>query len=227
MSCEKSNIFLSDWICEGLRIVLQKSLKRITRPIFDDIKLFEEELKSALHSEVRLINMIGKYIIHHKGKLIRPILTILSSRVCGQPSLNSYKAAAMIELLHIATLIHDDVVDESSLRRGLASANAVWGNQASVLVGDFLFSRSFELMVSDGSLDVLAVLSRASSVIAEGEVLQLTTTNDTKTGETRYLEVIQAKTAQLFSAACKIGALVADRPKVEEDIPEVYLLENL
>jgi octaprenyl-diphosphate synthase len=119
-------------------------------------------------------------------------------------------------------LLHDDVVDESSLRRGLASANAVWGNQASVLVGDFLFSRAFELMVGDGSLDVLGVLSRASSIIAEGEVLQLTTTNNTETGETQYLEVIKSKTAQLFSAACRIGALVANRPKVEEDALETF-----
>ena len=108
------------------------SLKRITRPIFDDIKLFEEEFKNALHSEVRLINMIGKYIIHHKGKHIRPILTILSSRVCGQPTLNSYRAAAMIELLHIATLIHDDVVDEAEKRRGFPSINRVWKNKIAV-----------------------------------------------------------------------------------------------
>ena len=123
------------------------SLKRITRPIFDDIKLFEEEFKNALHSEVRLINMIGKYIIHHKGKHIRPILTILSSRVCGQPTLNSYRAAAMIELLHIATLIHDDVVDEAEKRRGFPSINRVWKNKIAVLMGDFILSKTLINMV--------------------------------------------------------------------------------
>src|SRR5690606_30864914 len=119
------------------------------------------------------------------------------------------KLAACVEFIHTATLLHDDVVDESDLRRGQASANAVWGNKASVLVGDFLFSRSFELMVEDGSLAVLAILSHASSVIAEGEVLQLVTANDTETGEDAYLEVIRAKTAALFAAACRIGAVVA------------------
>ncbi|MDP4796124.1 MAG: polyprenyl synthetase family protein, partial [Rhodospirillales bacterium] len=122
-----------------------------------------------------------------------------------------------VEFIHTATLLHDDVVDESELRRGMQSANAIFGNKASVLVGDFLFSRSFELMVEDGSLKVLGILSRASSVIAEGEVLQLLTTNDTETGESQYLEVIKSKTAQLFAAACRIGAVVAERPKVEED----------
>jgi octaprenyl-diphosphate synthase len=130
--------------------------------------------------------------------------------------------AACIEFIHTATLLHDDVVDDSDLRRGLASANAVWGNKSSVLVGDFLFSRSFELMVEDGSLKVLAILSKASSTIAEGEVMQLITTNDTDTDETAYLEVIKAKTAHLFAAACRIGAVVADRPEAEESALKDY-----
>jgi len=130
--------------------------------------------------------------------------------------------AACVEFIHTATLLHDDVVDESALRRGMDSANALFGNSASVLVGDFLFSRSFELMVEDGSLDVLRILSHASSVIAEGEVLQLMTTNDTETGETQYLEVIKSKTAQLFAAACRIGAVVAERPRVEEEALETF-----
>jgi octaprenyl-diphosphate synthase len=119
-------------------------------------------------------------------------------------------------------LLHDDVVDESELRRGQSSANAIWGNQSSVLVGDFLFSRAFELMVEDGSLKVLQILSRASSVIAEGEVHQLLTTNDTETSEAQYLEVIQSKTAELFAAAARIGAIVAERPDVEEEALRVY-----
>ncbi|MEE9317183.1 MAG: polyprenyl synthetase family protein, partial [Rhodospirillales bacterium] len=125
--------------------------------------------------------------------------------------------AACVEFIHTATLLHDDVVDESDLRRGLASANTLWGNKASVLVGDFLVSRSFELMVEDGSLEVLGILSNASAVIAEGEVMQLITANDTETSETAYLDVIRSKTAQLFAAACRIGAVVAGGPRVEEE----------
>ena len=125
------------------------------------------------------------------------------------------KLAACVEFIHTATLLHDDVVDESLLRRGLASANAVFGNQASVLVGDFLFARAFQLMVEDGSLVVLGILSRAAATIAEGEVLQLVTQNDLSTSEARYLEVIKGKTAALFAAACEVGAVVADRPQSE------------
>jgi octaprenyl-diphosphate synthase len=176
----------------------------------------------AMDSPVALIPQLAGHLVAAGGKRLRPMLTLASARMCGYTGERHKGLAACVEFIHTATLLHDDVVDESSLRRGLASANAVWGNQASVLVGDFLFSRSFELMVADGSLDVLSVLSRASAVIAEGEVLQLTTTNDTNTGEARYLEVIQAKTAQLFSAACRIGALVAERPKVEEDALETF-----
>ena len=187
-----------------------------------DIKDVNALIIHAMDSPVALIPQLAGHLVAAGGKRLRPMLTLASARMCGYTGERHKGLAACVEFIHTATLLHDDVVDESSLRRGLASANAVWGNQASVLVGDFLFSRSFELMVADGSLEVLSVLSRASSVIAEGEVLQLTTTNDTNTGETRYLEVIQAKTAQLFSAACRIGALVADRPKVEEDALETY-----
>ncbi|HIF59231.1 MAG TPA: polyprenyl synthetase family protein [Rhodospirillales bacterium] len=188
----------------------------------DDIKDVNTLIVHAMDSPVVLIPQLAGHLVAAGGKRLRPMMTLAAARMCGYKGERHKGLAACVEFIHTATLLHDDVVDESSLRRGLASANAVWGNQASVLVGDFLFSRSFELMVADGSLDVLAVLSHASSVIAEGEVLQLTTTNDTQTGETRYLEVIQAKTAQLFSAACKIGALVANRPKVEEDALETF-----
>jgi octaprenyl-diphosphate synthase len=142
--------------------------------------------------------------------------------MCGYRGQRHIGLAACVEFIHTATLLHDDVVDESDLRRGRATANAVWGNKASVLVGDFLFSRAFQVMVEDGSLPVLAILSNASAVIAEGEVLQLTTANDTETSEQAYLEVIRAKTAALFAAACRVGAAVADRPKAEEDALEAY-----
>jgi len=165
---------------------------------------------------------LAGHIIAAGGKRLRPVLTLASARLAGHKDLRHIKLAACVEFIHTATLLHDDVVDDSSLRRGQASANAMFGNKPSVLVGDFLFSRAFELMVEDGSLAVLAILSRASSIIAEGEVLQLMTANDTATGEDAYLEVIRSKTAALFAAACRIGAVVSERPKVEEDALESY-----
>ena len=198
------------------------SLDPLVKLTADDIKDVNTLIVHAMESPVTLIPQLAGHLIAAGGKRLRPMMTLSSARMCGYKGERHKGLAACVEFIHTATLLHDDVVDESALRRGLASANAVWGNQASVLVGDFLFSRAFELMVADGSLDVLAVLSKASSVIAEGEVLQLTTTNNTETGETQYLEVIRSKTAQLFSAACRIGALVADRPKVEEDALETF-----
>ncbi len=187
-----------------------------------DLLKVNELVVRCMNSPVNLIPQIAGHIVAAGGKRIRPMMTLTAARLCGYRGKRHIALAACVEFIHTATLLHDDVVDKSDLRRGLASANVVWGNQASVLVGDFLFSRAFELMVDDGSLDVLRVLSSASSVIAEGEVQQLTTSNNTETGETAYMEVIRSKTAQLFSAACRIGALVADRPKVEEDALETY-----
>jgi len=142
--------------------------------------------------------------------------------LCGYRGDRHLALATAVEFIHTATLLHDDVVDASDLRRGLATANAVWGNKPSVLVGDFLFSRAFQLMVEDGSLEVLAILSGASAVIAEGEVLQLVTSNDTETTEAAYLQVIRSKTAQLFAAASKIGAVLAERPRTEQEALESY-----
>lgn len=171
-----------------------------------------------MQSPVALIPQLAGHIIAAGGKRLRPMLTLASAQLCGYESGERHCAlAACVEFIHTATLLHDDVVDESVLRRGRDSANAVWGNQASVLVGDFLFSRSFELMVEDGSLDVLRILSHASAVIAEGEVLQLVTTNDTATGEADYLEVIRCKTATLFAAAAEIGAVIAGRGEAEQE----------
>ena len=187
----------------------KKSLKRITRPIFDDIKLFEEEFKSALHSEVRLINMIGRYIIHHKGKLIRPILTILSSRVCGQPSLNSYKAAAMIELLHIATLIHDDVVDEAEKRRGFPSINRVWKNKIAVLMGDFILSKTLINMVGLKDFAALQLIADTAEKLAAGEILQIEKSLTRSMTEDVYYEMIYQKTASLVSTCCELGAITS------------------
>jgi octaprenyl-diphosphate synthase len=167
-----------------------------------------------------LIPQLAAHIVAAGGKRLRPLLTLAAARLCGYPGPaggdRHVALAACVEFIHTATLLHDDVVDESSLRRGLASANAVFGNQASVLVGDFLFARAFQVMVADGSLRVLAILSTAAATIAEGEVLQLVTQNDLSTPEDRYLEVIKGKTAALFSAACQVGAVVAERPAHEE-----------
>jgi len=198
------------------------SLDELHDLIADDLKAVNEEIVKRMQSPVALIPQLASHIVAAGGKRLRPMLTLASAELCGYSGQRHVTLATCVEFIHTATLLHDDVVDESELRRGMQSANAIFGNKASVLVGDFLFSRSFELMVEDGSLKVLEILSRASSVIAEGEVLQLLTTNDTETGETQYLEVIKSKTAQLFAAACRIGAVVADRPKVEEDALEAF-----
>ena len=183
----------------------------------NDLAAVNRRIIEKMQSPVALIPQLAGHIIAAGGKRLRPMLTLAAARLCGYDEGERHCAlAACVEFIHTATLLHDDVVDESLLRRGQESANAVWGNQASVLVGDFLFSRSFELMVEDGSLEVLRILSNASAVIAEGEVLQLVTTNDTGTGEADYLEVIRCKTATLFAAAAEIGAVVAGRPEAEQ-----------
>jgi len=179
----------------------------------DDLQQVNQTIIDRMESPVILIPQVAGHIIAAGGKRLRPMLTLASARMCGYDGDRHIGLAACVEFIHTATLLHDDVVDESDLRRGAASANALWGNKSSVLVGDFLFSRAFELMVEDGNLDVLRILSQASSIIAEGEVLQLVTANDTETTEEDYLEVIRSKTAKLFAAAAEIGAVVADRPE--------------
>lgn len=195
------------------------SLLLLVRP---DLEQVNRVILEHMESRVELIPQLAGHIIAAGGKRLRPMLTLASARLCGYGGPRHVHLAACVEFIHTATLLHDDVVDESDLRRGIATANTVWGNQASVLVGDFLFSRAFQLMVADGSLDVLGILSNASAVIAEGEVLQLLTTNDTETTEATYLEVIGAKTAALFAAACRVGAVVAERPEAEADALDRY-----
>jgi octaprenyl-diphosphate synthase len=198
------------------------SLEGLSALVADDLAKCNELIIDRMHSPVALIPQLAGHIIAAGGKRLRPMLTLAAAKLCDHKDDRHIKLAACVEFIHTATLLHDDVVDESDLRRGQASANAVWGNKASVLVGDFLFSRSFELMVEDGSVKVLGILSNASSVIAEGEVLQLITANDTGTTEGSYLDVIRSKTAALFAAACRIGAVVAERPQVEEDALDSY-----
>jgi octaprenyl-diphosphate synthase len=182
-----------------------------------DLARVNKVVLRRLESQVALIPQLAGHIIASGGKRLRPMLTLATARMCGYEGDRHINLAATVEFIHTATLLHDDVIDESDLRRGKATANSVWGNDASVLVGDFLFSRAFQLMVDDGNLRVLEILSGASAVIAEGEVLQLMTTNDTETTEDAYLRVISAKTAALFAAACQIGAVICERPRAEEE----------
>ena len=198
------------------------SLSRLQTLVADDLIKVNKIIVDRMDSRVPLIPELAGHIVASGGKRLRPLLTLASAKMCGYSGDRHIQLAACVEFIHTATLLHDDVVDESDLRRGNATANALWGNQASVLVGDFLFSRAFQLMVRDGSLRVLDILSTASAVIAEGEVLQLITANDTATSEDAYLEVISSKTAALFSAACRIGAVVTDRPKADEEALESY-----
>jgi octaprenyl-diphosphate synthase len=201
---------------EASRRAKVKALDALVALVEEDLRAVNRTIVARMHSPVALIPQLAGHIVAAGGKRLRPLLTLAATK------LRHIRLATCVEFIHTATLLHDDVVDESELRRGQSSANAIWGNQSSVLVGDFLFSRAFELMVEDGSLKVLQILSRASAVIAEGEVLQLLTSNDTETSEAQYLEVIQAKTAELFAAAARIGAVVADRPDVEEEALRVY-----
>lgn len=164
-------------------------------------------------SEIALINDIASHIIAAGGKRLRPCLTIAAAKLCGYAGDRHTRLAACVEFIHTATLLHDDVVDESDLRRGEATANAVWGNKSSVLVGDFLFSRAFQLMVLDGSLDVLKILSDASAIISAGEVHQLMISHDLTTTQDVYEQVVAAKTSALFAAACELGAVVSDNPQ--------------
>ena len=188
------------------------ALSRLSRLVSDDIQACNRAIIAQMDSPVDLIPQLAAHIVAAGGKRLRPMLTLATARMCGYGGGRHIQLAACVEFIHTATLLHDDVVDESLLRRGLASANAIFGNKASVLVGDFLFARAFQLMVGDGSLAVLAILSKAAATIAEGEVLQLTTQNDLSTSEARYLDVIGGKTAALFAAACEVGGVVADRP---------------
>ncbi|HVZ09225.1 polyprenyl synthetase family protein [Rhodopila sp.] len=202
----------------------EDALSALIALVREDLEACNRVIVERMHSPVALIPQLAAHIVAAGGKRLRPLLTLAAARLCGYPTsgMRHVDLAACVEFIHTATLLHDDVVDESALRRGLASANAVFGNKASVLVGDFLFARAFELMVKDGSLRVLAILSRASATISEGEVLQLVTQNDLTTTEARYLEVIKGKTAALFAAACQVGAVVAEQPPAQEQALAEY-----
>ena len=193
------------------------SLDPLSRLLKNDLERVNRLIVQRMHSPVGLIPQLAGHIVAGGGKRLRPMLTLGCARLCGYRGDRHVALAAAVEFIHTATLLHDDVVDASDLRRGRDTANALWGNKPAILVGDFLFSRAFQLMVADGSLRILEILSGASAIIAEGEVMQLMTTSDMATSEAAYLAVIQAKTAELFAAASRIGAVLAERPPAEEE----------
>ncbi len=185
-------------------------VERLHALVSADMRATDLVIHDRLGSAVNLIPDLARHLIDSGGKRLRPLLTLAAARMGGYQGHLHVNLAAAVEFIHTATLLHDDVVDESALRRGKVSANIVWGNKPSVLVGDFLFSRAFELMVETGEMAVLGILARASSVIAEGEVMQLKSANNLATDEEHYLRVVRAKTAALFSAAAESGALLAN-----------------
>ncbi|ACL74274.1 octaprenyl diphosphate synthase [Thioalkalivibrio sulfidiphilus] len=197
-------------------------LDQIRALVADDMNAVNDRIRERLQSSVVLINQLGHYIINSGGKRLRPLLVLLSARACGAGDRRHIDLAAIIEFIHTATLLHDDVVDASELRRGRETANALFGNEASVLVGDFLYSRSFEMMVEIGSMRVMEILAHTTNTIAEGEVLQLLNCHDADTPEERYMEVIQSKTAKLFEAAARIGAVLGGQPESVEQAMAAY-----
>lgn len=177
--------------------------------VSDDMQQVDRTIVDRLRSNVVLVNQLGAYIINSGGKRLRPLLALLSARACGYSGTDHVQVAAIIEFIHTATLLHDDVVDASQLRRGKDTANAIWGSEASVLVGDFLYSRAFQMMVDISQMRIMDILAEATNVIAEGEVMQLMNCNDPDTTEEQHISVIQSKTAKLFEAAMRLGAILA------------------
>jgi len=199
-----------------------QSLAPLLELVDEDMNAINRIILDKAVSDVELIPELTHHLVNSGGKRLRPMLAIAASKLCGYQGTGHVRTAAAIEFMHTATLLHDDVVDESDPRRGRKTAHLIWGNQATVLVGDFLFSRAFELMVEDGSLRVLKILSNASAVIAQGEVDQLMVARQIETSEEKYLQVITAKTAVLFAAACQIAAVVAERDEACEAALESY-----
>ncbi|MES2934719.1 MAG: octaprenyl diphosphate synthase [Pseudomonadota bacterium] len=194
----------------------------LIQPIAADLNAVDTVIRQKLHSEVALVNQIADYIISAGGKRIRPVLVLLIANAYSYRGTNHHQLAAVVEFIHTATLLHDDVVDESSLRRGRKTANALFGNAASVLVGDFLYSSAFQMMVSVGDIRIMQILADATNVIAEGEVLQLLNMHDPDISEERYTQVIRSKTAKLFEAAAQLGALIAGASDEEIEAAAEY-----
>ena len=196
--------------------------KTIQALVSSDMKAVDDLIQRRLQSDVVLVNQLSTYIINSGGKRLRPMLALLMARACGYQGDKHIDIATIVEFIHTATLLHDDVVDESDMRRGKETANNVWGNQAAVLVGDFLYSRSFEMMVDVDEMRVMQIMASTTNIIAEGEVLQLLNVNDADTDEGRYLEVIYSKTAKLFEAACQLGAVLSGLSIDDEKMVAAY-----
>ncbi len=193
----------------------EPGIERLVALVNADMDRVNQTILGRSASDVSMIPAVANHLISSGGKRLRPMLTLAAAGLCGYRGFGHIKLAASVEFMHTATLLHDDVVDESDMRRGKLAARMLWGNEASVLVGDFLLGQAFKMMVEVGSLPCLEVLSSAAAVIAEGEVMQLSASKDTETSEDDYLAVIRAKTAALFGAACEVGPLLAGRPKAE------------
>ena len=202
--------------------IITTDISQIHDLISDDMTSVNKLIEVSLSSDVPLINQLGQYIINTGGKRLRPALVILSSKIFSYQGSQHINLAAIIELIHTATLLHDDVVDASILRRGQKTANQRWGNEASVLVGDFVYSRAFQMMVNVDSLRIMQILSEATNTIAEGEVQQLINRNKSETSENNYLNVIRNKTAKLFEAAAQLGAVISNKTAKEEKAMATY-----
>ncbi|NGP54256.1 octaprenyl diphosphate synthase [Thioalkalivibrio sp. XN8] len=196
--------------------VAAPSIEDVRTPVAADLEALDRCIVASLRSDVALVDQVARYIVAGGGKRLRPLLVLLAARACGYQGEHHVEASAIVEFIHTATLLHDDVVDSSELRRGRDTANAVFGNEASVLVGDFLYSRAFQMMVRIGRMRVMEVMADATNTIAEGEVLQLMNCNDPDTDETRYFEVIRSKTAKLFEAGAQVAAILADADEATE-----------
>jgi octaprenyl-diphosphate synthase len=206
---------------EGARSPAE-NLKPLMDLVAADMEGINRIILDKAVSEVELIPQLAHHLIDSGGKRLRPMLTLAASKLCDYPGKGHIRVAAAVEFMHTATLLHDDVVDESSLRRGKKTARMIWGNQASVLVGDFLLGQAFRMLVGVGSLPVLKILSNAAAIIAEGEVMQLAAAKNTATTEDEYLGIINAKTAALFSAAAEVGAAIVNRPAPEQAALKSY-----
>ncbi|AKR49084.1 MULTISPECIES: polyprenyl synthetase family protein [Acetobacter] len=204
----------------------EAGLKALADYLASDMLACNQVIVDRMQSPVALIPQLAAHLVAAGGKRLRPLLTLAAARMCGYNNqdgrMRHVEIAACVEFIHTATLLHDDVVDDSQLRRGLASANAIFGNKASVLVGDFLFARSFQILTADASLGVMAILSAASATLAEGEVMQMTTQNDLSTSVDQYLQVIYGKTAALFAAACESGAVIGEATPEQREALRMY-----
>ncbi len=193
------------------------SIEKLAAPVRQEMELFYREFKSAFHSDIGMINEISQYILEQRSKRIRPLLVLLSAKLCGHPTDSTIVSAGLVELLHTATLIHDDIIDDSRFRRGVPSVNAVWKNKVSVLMGDFLFSRSLTNMLKIRNFHALELLSKTSEALSSGEILQLAKSANNGMDEESYFRMIWLKTASLFASSCKVGALTVDADREQAE----------